>query len=272
MKSHFTTITLLMYSLFQLIFTSLITFYAISTNCVWATDSTAHIHPEIKPKDPADMLTIYQYNSELTNPEGYILDIQSLLEQNGVHVLSINTGYDGLVYPFKNDSKPADPKPENQKIQQAFSKKPYFHQGHIVIITVLKADWNQDKINKKDFHLCSELEDRGGHCYIGSYADLFPKTRDKYYVSVYKSADNKQCASETEEHLNEMEKELIENKIFVYKKYKGTSGELYTLQCGYNTNTINIYVIESYKLGAALSLGFRECAYLKTKGQDCYPL
>ena len=213
--------------------------------------------------DKKDILAVYKYITEITNERGEFKDSRSLLKQQGIEVISIETGYDGLIYSLKNG--------EDKHLIEQPNKKHYFQRGRILIVKIKKSDW--EAAQKHNFQLCSDLDLQGGHCYPSSYASLFPETRDKAYVAVFKSSGQEQCASsDSPSSLDETAQELTEKNIFIYKQYKGTSGEIYTLQCGHETNHINVYVIEKSKLGIASLLGFQECTWLKTKGQDCHPL
>ncbi len=208
-------------------------------------------------------ITIYKYIATAKE----IATVQFQLKEQGIEVFSIETGYDGLVYPLSDSSTDTANITDDTK-KNAHSKM-IIH-GKILIIRVKKSEWGH--LQNKGFHLCSTLHKKGGHCYRSSYANLFPETHHKKYVSIYKTTGHDQCTEEKdiEWNLEQMADTLTQRGVFIYKYYKGTSGEILALQCGYDTNHINVYVIESSKLGIALSLGFHECAWLKTQGQNCY--
>lgn len=227
---------------------------ATSTNS--QTQSTAAV------EDSDKIITAYRYI--LTdNMAQEIQDIQSLLKTKEIGIISIESGYDGLMYLLQ----PEEPSSSNED-----SHHGHIHQGHIFILQIKKSDWQKLTAADSSFDLCSNLQEKGGDCHVFHYSNLIPKLQNKSYVSIYKHSNQIQCHLESGQTLQEMEQELIAKNIVVYRRYRGVSGEFTPVQCGNPTNFINIYVIEKSKLGIALSIGFAECALLKVHNFDCYRL
>ena len=227
-----------------------------------SASANPHTHNIAKIADSDEFISTYKYIST-TDTIQEKQDLQSLLKTKGIEIFSIESGYDGLLYPLKSE--------EPSSLTQHFHHG-HAHQGYISILQIKKSDWQKLTEMDSDFHLCLDLQEKGGDCHVFHYSNLFPQLKDKPYVFIYKYSNQIQCQSNSGYKIHEMEKDLTTKNIVVYQKYEGTSGELVPVQCGDKTNHINVYVIEKSKLGTALSIGFRECAWLETNNLGCYRL
>ena len=204
----------------------------------------------------ASSIRIYKYNtgSEACADISALLHdtphaMQKVLNDNQVTVLSSFRGYDGLMYSLKD-----------------------LHCKDIPTISIFEVSGESyDLVTGLGFRLCSDLADQGGGCYPESYSDRILPDKNKEVRRVYKHAENKQCQARSGQSVQVMEEELKDHKIVVFQRYQGIDGLLHPLSCGSETGNINIYVIEKLALAKALSLGYRECAYLERLGGLCHP-
>lgn len=201
------------------------------------------------------IIQIYKYDSDRENCSEPALepwDMQKVLEEKNVKVLSSEKGYDGLFYSIKE-----------------WGCRSYPPRINIFSIPV----HSYEIIKKLGFHLCKELEDMGGNCYPVSYSDLFLENKDKFAIHIYKYSGRELCVPDSGIEVNSMEQELIKAKVVVYQRYSAVDGLRHSLACGERTGAINVYVIEKAALAKSISMGYRECAYLKMiKGGGCHSL
>ena len=197
-------------------------------------------------------IQIYKYDA---NIEGWncnnpveLWDIQKQLSAEGVKVFSSEKGYDGLMYSLE---------------KWACEELP------IINIFWVAAE-NYKTVKKLGFRLCEELQDNGGECYPVYYSDRIRSDKNKFYVHIYKNANQLQCQLVSEIDIKTMEQELINSKIVVYQKYQAVDGLVHPLSC--ENNHINVYVIEKSGLAKSISMGYRECAWLEMQGGGCYPV
>ena len=228
--------------------------------------STVSADPQTQPASAADnsdeVIATYKYIST-KNTTQETQDLQSSLKAKGIEIISIESGYDGLMYLLQSEER----SPSSQDLHHGHT-----HQGYIFILQIKKSDWQKLTAADSSFDLCSNLQEKGGDCHVFHYSNLIPQLQNKSYIFIYKHSNQKQCHPDSGKKLPEMEQELTAKNIVVYQRYRGTSGELTSVQCGHSTNFINIYVIEKSKLGIALSMGFTECAWLKAHNLGCYRL
>ena len=200
-------------------------------------------------------IQVYQYDSDRTDCDAPIMelwDIQETFNQEGITILSGRKGFDGLVYSIKD-----------------WGCKNY--PPTINIISIPAGDYQKAKT--LGFRLCKELEEEGGHCYPVSYSEIiYPESKNKFFVNIYKYSDQIQCAPDSGEALDNMEKELGDSKVMVYQRYKAVDGLQYPISCGEKTGEINVYVIEKASLENSVLKGYRECAWLEIQGGGCYPV
>ena len=204
-----------------------------------------------------EWIKIYKYNTDLESCDPTTSDLhdaphtmQKILNSHEVLVRSSFRGHDGLMYPL------------NQ-----------LNCGRMPTISIFEVPAESyDKVRSLGFRACQILEEKGGGCYPEFYSDRILPDKNQAVRRVYKHTGHKQCQEGSGVELPAMEQELIEVKIVVFQRYKGVDGLLYPLSCGYETGEINIYVIEKSALAQALSLGYRECAYLEEIGGVCHYL
>ncbi len=202
-------------------------------------------------------IRIYKYNtgseacadlSDLLHDTPHAM--QKVLNENQVTVLSSFRGYDGLMYSLKD-----------------------LHCKDIPTISIFEVPAESHPlVTELGFQLCSDLQDHGGDCHPESYSDRMLPDKNKEVRRIYKQAEKKQCQADSGQSVQVMEEELKHHKIVVFQRYRGIDGLLHSLSCGSDTGEINIYVIEKSALAKALSLGYRECAYLEKLGGLCHTM
>ena len=200
------------------------------------------------------IIQIYKYDSDRENCDKPVMepwDMQKILEEANVTILSAQKGYDGLTYSIDE-----------------WGCRNYPPRINIFSIPVAFYE----AIKGMGFRLCKELEERGGDCHPVSYADLFFKSRGKFFVHVYKYSDKVFCTLDSGVDIKSMEQDLIKAKVVVYQRYRAVDGLSYSFDCGVKTGDMNVYVIEKSGLAKSMSMGYRECAYLKLQGGDCHLL
>ncbi len=220
------------------------------TPAVVESESASEPAPEPEPS----IMYVYKYDSDREDCSKEVLepwDMQKILEEQNVTVLSGQKGYDGLAY----------------SMEEWGCRN---HSPQINIFSIFVSDY--ETVKALGFHACEELEERGGSCHPFSYSDFDPKTKDKFFVPVYKYSGAEFCAPDSGVDINAMEQELIDVKIVVYQKYEAVDGLPHQLFCGEDTGHLNVYVIEKSGLAKSIAMGYRECAWLNMKGGGCYPL
>ena len=207
--------------------------------------------------DPEAWIQVYKYNTEQESCDRTTLvphdtphAMQKVLNAQNIPVRSSLRGYDGLLYPL--------------------------NQAHCVPLPTISIfevpAESYDKIADLGFQLCQTLKEKGGGCHAESYSDQILPDKNQEIRRIYKYANQKQCQKDSGKDVLTMEQELIEAKIVIFQRYSGVDGLLHPFSCGSETGAINIYVIEKEALAQALSLGYRECAYLEELGGVCRPL
>ena len=190
----------------------------------------------------------YKYENDCSLPPLKLEDMQKELIDLGVDILSSARGYDGVEY-FMDTV-------ECNKLR-----------SQINIFTINETFL--EKAQSAKWRLCSDLTAGGGECYASAYQAKDP---DEGVTAVYKPAQALQCQLDSGVSLEDMEKELKEKKIIIYKKYYASDGLLRPLKCSEPSSKINVYVIERADLWQAIILGYKECGWLERKGGGCHTI
>ena len=204
-------------------------------------------------KNTTTWVKVYKYNTDEENCDQMALiphdtphAMQKSLDEQNILVRSSLRGHDGLMY--------------------SLSKLSCVTMPTISIFEIPEEHYSKAKL--LGFQLCHSLKERGGGCYSSTYSDHILPDKNQKVRRVYKYAGHKQCQDNSLD-IGLMEQELLEAKIVVFQRYNGVDGLLHSFSCGSETGKINIYVIEKSALAKALSLGYRECAYLEETGGVC---
>ena len=197
---------------------------------------------------------VYKYNTEWENCDHMALvphdtphAMQQSLDEQSIPVRSSSRGHDGLMYSLNQLKCVTVPT--------------------ISIFEIPEEHYSTAEL--LGFQLCENLTKEGGGCYSSTYSDRILPDKNQKVRRVYKYANHKQCQDNSKLSIKAMEQELLEAKIVVFQRYNGVDGLLHSFVCGSETGKINIYVIEKQALAKALSLGYRECAYLEEVGGVC---
>ena len=215
-------------------------------------ESESAAAPVVEPEPST--IYIFKYDSDREDCSKEVSepwDMQKTLEEQDVTVLSSQKGYDGLVY----------------SVEEWGCRN---HSPQINIFSIFVGDY--EAVKALGFHSCEELEEKGGGCHPFFYSDFNPEMKDKFFVHIYKYSGAVFCASDSGVDINTMERELIEAKIVVYQRYEAVDGLPHRLLCKEGTGQLNVYVIEKSGLAKSTAMGYRECAWLSTKGGGCYSL
>ncbi|MDE0118955.1 MAG: hypothetical protein OXM55_02975 [Bdellovibrionales bacterium] len=196
-----------------------------------------------------DIIQMYSTASEGEMPlEPW--DMQADLKARGVTVLLSSIGYDGLRYALEDREDVNAPT--------------------INVVSIPVEFYEQ--VKELGFRLCKELQEEGGECHALSYTELMTG-KSPFTTSIYKSAEQKQCHPGSGVTVQAMEHELMEAEIMVYQRYRAYNGMRRDFSCRENTADINVYIIEMSRLAEAMSMGYRECAWLEMIGGGaCHPL
>ena len=203
------------------------------------------------------VVQVYKYDSDredCSKPAIEPWDMQVVLEEHNVTVLSSGKGYDGLMNSVEDWGCRVYP-------------------PRINIFSIPEGDTHSLSVAKElGFDLCEDLKVRGGSCYPVSYSELVSGNENKFVVPIYKYSNGKQCQPGSEIDIDFMEQELAGAKVVVYQRYRAVDGVFYPFKCGHETGSLNVFVVEKSSLTDVVSMGYRECAWLEMRGGGCYRL